>query len=123
MSVTLFPILQQSVTPIAVIRGQTRTQWGTGTFFRVAEESFLVTASHVLETAKRHGFESGLHVFDLEGRVEDGVRMRPVSLAGTVRHIAHPADVAIIELDERVASELGGRRFLRLSEVGLLPRE
>jgi hypothetical protein len=123
MSATLLPILQESVTPIAVIQGQRRMQWGTGTFFRVAEESFLVTASHVLDSAKQNKFENDLVVFNLEERTEEGRMMRPVSLAGKVNHIQHPADVAIIELDPQVVAELGGRRFLRLTDVRLAPRE
>jgi hypothetical protein len=59
----LWPTLRRSVPPIAVIREKQTLQWGTGTFFRVAEDSFLVTASHVWEEVVRRGFESDLHVF------------------------------------------------------------
>jgi hypothetical protein len=72
MVAALRPVLRESVTPIAVIQGERTLQWGTGTFFRVAEESFLVTACHVWDTAARHGFDHDLFMFDLDGRAEDG---------------------------------------------------
>lgn len=123
MASTVWPVLRQSVTPITVIQGERTIQWGTGTFFRVAEDSFMVTACHVWDEAARCGFDHDLHVFDLDGHVQGDVQMRPVPLTGTVHCVKAPPDVAIFELAPEVVSALDGRRFLRLNEVELRARQ
>ena len=123
MASTLWPILREAVTPITVIQGERSIQWGTGTFFRVAEESFLVTACHVWDEAVRCGFDHDLFIFDLGSRVEEGVSLRPVALSGTIHRVKDPPDVAVIELDTKVVAQLSACRFLRLSEVGLRPMQ
>src|SRR5262245_15216907 len=99
MAAVLRPVLRESVTPISVVRGDQTAQFGTGTFFRVADSSFVVTASHVWEEATRTGDASHLCVFGLDGRVEGGDRLRPVPFAGKVRRLPDPLDVAVLELD------------------------
>jgi hypothetical protein len=122
MTSTLMPILRESVTPIAVIKEERTIQWGTGTFFRVAEESFLVTASHVWDEAVRYKVEEDLFVFDVAGRRQDGFGLRPVHLSGTIHRAKDPPDVAVFALSPQTVSELSGCRFLRLSDVSLRPR-
>jgi hypothetical protein len=53
----LRPILIKSVVPIGCARNGEIGIAGTGTLFRVAGKSFLVTASHVFETAEAGGWE------------------------------------------------------------------
>jgi hypothetical protein len=119
MASTLWQVFRQSVTPISVIQGEQAIQWGTGTFFRVDEASFLVTACHVWEDAVRCGYERDLFVFGIDGEVQ----MKPVPLKGNLHRAKDPADVAVFALDETTVSGLGESRFLRLNEVGLRPRE
>jgi hypothetical protein len=123
MAAALSPVIRESVTPIAVIRGELTRQWGTGTFFRVADESFLVTACHVWDEATRCGFDHELFVFDLDGRVDEHVGLRPVPLSGTLHRVKDPLDVAILQLDAKVVDLLKEVRFLRLDEVTVRPRQ
>jgi hypothetical protein len=46
-----------------------------------------------------------------------------VHLSGTIYRVKDPPDVAVMALDAKVVSELRGCRFLRLGDVGLLPRQ
>jgi hypothetical protein len=122
IATALMLVLRESVTPIAVIRGEQTIQWGTGTFFRVADESFLVTASHVWEQAVRQHVEKDLHIFDVAGRREEGFSLRPVPFVGRIYRAPDPLDVAIVRLPQETVKELQGCRFLRLSEVSPRPR-
>jgi hypothetical protein len=122
MAESLRPVFRASVTPIAVIRGEQTYQWGTGTFFRVVDNSFLVTASHVWDEAARHGVDRELCAFDPGDQIEEGVSLRPVPLAGSLHRAKDPADVAVLELAPEVVGQLRGVRFLRLDQVALRPR-
>jgi hypothetical protein len=118
MAQGLWPVLRRSVTPIAAVVAMNRTiPWGTGTFLRIADNSFLVTASHVWQQAVKFGFERQLHVFDFDG----DTGLRPVPLTGTIHRIDDPVDVAVVELDSKGVSELSGRQFLRLTDISLQP--
>jgi hypothetical protein len=121
MASQLHPMFRQSVTPISFIHHDQTIQLGTGTFFRIADESFLVTAAHVYDSAERQGFHEGLHVFDLTGHGEGAAQIRPVAITGRVHRALEPWDVAVFQLDDEVALALPGRRFLRLNEVSLRP--
>jgi hypothetical protein len=122
MASTLWPVIRQSVSPITVIRDERSIQWGTGTFFRVAEDSFLVPAAHVWDAAVRQGFDGDLFIFDLGESMNAGSRARPVPISGMVHRVNDPPDVAVFELDANTVSQLPLRRFLRLNEVSLRPR-
>lgn len=122
MARTLWPLFQRAVTPIAAIRGEQTVPFGTGTFFRVADESFLVTAAHVWEEAERLGFGQELFAFDPVESAGGLFTMNAVPLAGTWHYAKDPADVAIMELDRPVVELLRGAHFLRLNEVALRPR-
>jgi hypothetical protein len=122
MASALWPLLRQSVTPIAVIQDQRTIPWGTGTFFRVVDDSFLVTAYHVFDSAMKRGVDHNLHVFDLDGNVEGNVGLRPVPLNGTLHRAKDPPDVAVLALDEKTASAIDSRHFLRMNQVRLRPR-
>src|SRR5262245_7209890 len=82
MASTIFPVLRQSVTAIAVIQGERTIQWGTGLFFRVADDSFVVTACHVWEEAVRYGFNQDLYVYRTNGDTEGEAEVHPVPLTG-----------------------------------------
>jgi hypothetical protein len=122
MASTLWPVIRKSVTPIAVIQGERTIPWGTGTCFRVADESFLVTACHVWDMAEKNGFDHDLYVFDLDGDFDGQAKVRPVPLTGRLYRVRDPHDVAVLELDSSTVSEFRTRTFLRLSEVALRPR-
>jgi hypothetical protein len=123
MAFDLLTLLRESITPISALRGEQTVQLGTGTFFRVADESFLVSASHVWEEAGRYGFGKELCVFDPDRSTETGVTfLRPVGLLGKLYRVKEPLDVAILHLDDKAVDQLKHVRFLRLDQVGVRPR-
>jgi hypothetical protein len=114
-------MLRHAVTPIAAIKEGRTIQMGTGTFLRVADAFFLVSAAHVFTAATKLGFGGCLHVFDVAGTAEGKTEIRPVPLDGTLYRMDDPPDVAVYELTGDVASALTGCHFLRLTEVGPRP--
>lgn len=113
----LAPKLASCVTPIAASVAGKTYQFGTGTFFRAADFSFLVTAAHVLQEVKRH---------DALLRLLDGpstgspTSVMDVPVPKWKAYVGDDgADVAIIPLSDKVVAGLPNRRFLRLDEVAL----
>lgn len=115
----LAPKLVRCITPIAATVESTTFQLGTGTFFRAADYSFLVTAAHVLRKAKKLGAQIRL----LDGESTDRcVKYQDVPLRKWTAYIGkEPADIGIIPLEREVVSELANRWFLRLDEVAIRP--
>ena len=109
----LTPVWVTSVTPIFAgnPNGREFFQCGTGTLFRIADKSFLVTASHVVTEAESRKF--GLYISDAPSSVAS--RSRSVPLQGRVSgHNAKRYDVCIWELPADVVAALGGRTFLSI---------
>jgi hypothetical protein len=103
MTAALQPIFAKCVVPICGERGGVAVQCGTGTLFRVADVSFLVTASHVTENARERGYQLA---------VCDAAPGAPgIPLYG--RWHGHTNfDVAVWELPSDVVNELPNRMFL-----------
>lgn len=97
------PQLEACVVPIAAHKGGAAEQYGTGTLFRVADVSFLVTASHVLEKAREQG--KGLAISD------SAPRSPSVPLYGRAQGHSH-LDVLVWELPPDTVAALPNRRFL-----------
>jgi hypothetical protein len=116
MVAALQPICIAAVTPIGWYRGDTATQWATGTFFQVAERKFLVTAAHIW---LHNGEELDLCAFELGERAPGETRMRDVPLNGHLLRAQEPADISVLELTNETANRLANRRFLRLHDVEL----
>jgi hypothetical protein len=115
----LRPILRRSVTPIVVQDGEEDRQHGTGTFFRIGDASFLLTAGHVWKDAKRS--KRQLSIFAIGGSGEGEQRLKKVPLAGRWYSSPDSFDVALIELERSVAECLGACHFLHLTDVRLWP--
>lgn len=96
--------------PIYVKQGTRFAQHGTGTPFRIADRSFLVTAAHVLTEADNYRLP--LYIADFAvGTPFELLRGRQIL-------IREPrVDVAIVELPADLTSRLTHRRFLRLADV------
>lgn len=122
MAQTLFATIRRSVTPLAVILPDRTLQWGTGTYFRVADDSFVVTAAHLWTEAVKYGVQDSLHIFDVSGEHEQGVSIRPVPLNGNVYRADDPADVALFHLDSETVSRISDAHYLRLNQVKLAPQ-
>jgi hypothetical protein len=107
----LLPKLRSAVVPIYFIcesKPVVPVQIGTGTLFRVADRSFLVTASHVFRVSEAHS--GGLYTHDMAQGAEF------VPLNGQY-HIDDDNDVTVLSLTERQTESLPTRKFLRVCET------
>jgi len=103
MHAALQPLLLRSVVPISYSGHGTLGIMGTGTLFRVADKSFLVTASHVVDTAEEQGLE--LAICDLAPTSPS------IPLHGRIQgHKSY--DVAVWELPPDVVNAIRNRTFL-----------
>ena len=103
MDDALLPLFQQCILPIYAEQDGSPVQCGTGTLFRVADTSFLVTASHVADIAAVHKYQ--LYITDAT-QGSNGI-----ALEGNL-HSERNLDVAVWELTSRVVAELPNRKFL-----------
>jgi hypothetical protein len=120
MNVGMEEILRRSVVPVygyAPELQETRLI-GSGTLFRVADQSFLVTAAHVLEDMHRRYPDDGFGTADLWGA------KKALSIQGrTFYDPASENDVGLVELSEETVERLSAFEFLRLSAVDLDPSQ
>lgn len=83
-------------------------QFGTGTLLAIADENFLITASHVFEFASRK--KCDLYIGGANGTL-------PVALGGELVSTDDYFDVAVIQIDEDVVKRLASKSFLRIGDV------
>jgi hypothetical protein len=93
---------------IILIVEQSLHQFGTGTLFRVGEESFLVTAAHVVEESTR--LKRNLC---LTGPKKNFVGLN----GGAYTSSEETFDIALIHLSKETAAGLEGSTFLILNDV------
>jgi hypothetical protein len=114
----LGPVMMQTVTPITGSLVGRTDQLGTGAFFRVSGRSFLVTAAHVLEDAKKDNYL--LRILDGGATLESQSGCKDVALPKWKAYVGQsPADVAVVPLSDEVLAALPSRRFLGPSEVAV----
>lgn len=102
----MVPILEQSVVPILRYQGDEAHAHGTGTLFRIANKSFLITASHVVEDEKHDfaipDFPSGL--INLHGELH-GNRIRDFAIwdlpSGVVDRLSHYRFLSVHQADRK----------------------
>jgi hypothetical protein len=102
---------------VAIVRtGSTAFGHGSGTLFRVADYSFVVTAKHVIRDACDGDWPIGI-----TGETE--IVETPGEWAGSPETGSQPdrglGDIAIYRLNEEQISNLGSREFVRLTDLGL----
>jgi hypothetical protein len=97
------PLLSGSVLPVVVMANGRTGLIGTGTLFRVADVSFLVTASHVLAKAKKLGGD--LYIFDHPGH-GGGIQLHGET------DLYPELDVTVWRLPEDVVAAMPNRKFL-----------
>jgi hypothetical protein len=90
---------------ILINRGENTHVHGTGTLFRIADESFLITATHVIEQANKQN----LRIAASNNRI---IPLIGMAILGEPRF-----DVAAIQLSPLVVEQLEGKLFLRLHDV------
>jgi hypothetical protein len=103
MDKALLPLFNSSVVPIFGEQNGVAIQCGTGTLFRVADRSFMVTASHVADI--RTIYDIQLYVCDARPGAEG------IPLAGAL-HSERNLDVAVLELSPEIVHRLPNRKFL-----------
>lgn len=103
-----------STVAFLVVRGRSLHVFGSGTLLRIADESLLVTATHVIEEAKA----KDMHIIladkqnktDLIPLVADGILGDRDGL-----------DVAVLQLRSQVVERIEDNAFLRLDSVSYEP--
>ena len=102
MDTALMPLFSRCVLPLYGDHRGVPVQCGTGTLFRVADISFLVTASHVTDLAKQ-----GVQLY-----ISDSLPGSPgLALEGRL-HSERNVDVAVWQLPDHVVCQLANRMFL-----------
>jgi hypothetical protein len=102
--------VREAAVPLVLVQGSTLTQFGTGTLLRIADESFVVTASHVISKAEER--QGGLCIAGPHGSF--------VPLAGEWLCSAEGhADVAVARLAAVSNQPLAEARFLRYGDVSM----
>ncbi len=97
---------------IMIERGSTLQVLGSGTLFRIAERSFVITAGHVME----QGMGATLRIIPTD--TPDSHKI--LSFAGDgMLDTTGKADVAALHLHSDVANKIDPKRFLRLDHVSL----
>ena len=99
---------------IVAATGTTLYQFGTGTLFRVADESFVVTAAHVPKVAEKKGLR--LCITGVDGFIP--LPRRWIGSAdqqyGTN---SDPFDVAVVQLGPDCVQKLTAKVFLRFDDI------
>src|SRR5262249_18359014 len=101
MDAALMPLFSKCVVPIYREKNGIAIHWGTGTLFRVADSSFMVSACHVTNLARR-----GVQLY-----ISDGVPQSPGILLEGNLHSENNLDVSVWQLAPQVVSELPNRKF------------
>ncbi len=101
-----------STVAILIRRGEQLAQHGTGTLFAVGNDCFLITAAHVLETARNAG--NAIYASNLEGKF---VQLGGEWMLSNDEASEGTLDVAGYKLSEDLKNEFQSSRFLRLSDV------
>lgn len=105
MDKDLMPVFKKCVLPIYAHYKDGLVQCGTGTLFRVADRSFLVSASHVTDLGAKRGIQ--LYITNsVPGSSE-------VALEGAL-HSERNLDVSVWELPSTVVNALPDREFLSI---------
>lgn len=110
----LTPIIWNSTIPIVVLNDGILSQQGTGSLLRVAQRHFLVTAAHVVNGIREHGYK-----FVVFGK-ERGY----IELVGPFQCLRRDSanghdqfDLTIWELDKEVVEFLADYDFVNLLDV------
>lgn len=104
MDAAMMPLFNECVVAIYAEHKGIPIQCGTGTLFRVADYSFLVSACHVTNLARK-----GVQLY-----VSDAVPKAPgIPLEGNL-HSENNLDVSVWHLAPQVVAELPNRKFLTL---------
>lgn len=106
---------KESTVAIVLVQGTVLRQFGTGTLFRVADHSFLVTAAHVAQEAPNYG--EGLCIPKANGSFVQIHGTWICSSAGQYGTATDPFDIAILRLGSSIVDGLDDESFVRLDDI------
>jgi hypothetical protein len=107
MGNSLMPLFSKCVVPIMADVDDQPVQCGTGTLFRVADYSFLVSACHVTNLARDNAKRNAIGLY-----ITDSPPGSPgIALEGNL-HSEPNLDLSIWQLTPRVVAEIPNRQFL-----------
>ena len=96
-------------------KNETLCPYGTGTLFRVADESFLVTAGHVAKDAVKSNTPLCVPTSD-----DSFVQLHGIWICSADNQYGtskDPFDIAVLKLTSKVVEKLAADSFLRLNEI------
>jgi hypothetical protein len=105
-------LVSASSVAILIELGSRLSVLGSGTLFRIAEESFVITAAHVMKDSKGKNLR-------LAPGLCNPVDVIPLQEAAILDE-RDAFDVAAVHLDSHVAEKIDPRRFLRLCNVSFI---
>ena len=110
---TLIPwdLIWNSSVLLLIQRGQTLSVQGSGTLLRIADQSYLITATHVIEESKDHNL---LIVTSAMTGYGETLPLAGACLLGDQRL----TDVAAIRLSQDIVDRLDDKLFARLTTFG-----
>lgn len=109
------PKAKESTVAIVLIHGAVLHQFGTGTLFRIADHSFLVTAAHVVEEARKY---EGLCIPTADGSFVQIHGKWICSSKGQYGTATDLFDIAVLRLSSSTVVRLDDESFLRLDGIG-----
>jgi hypothetical protein len=109
-----------STVAIVIAHNNSVHQFGTGILFRIADDSFVVTAAHVIKQAHKHGKSLGISsaTDSFISVCNDWL----CSSEGQYGALDDPLDVALYHLQQNAVERLVGKAFLRFDDIEFDPQ-
>lgn len=106
---------REAAVAIVLIHGTELHQFGTGTLLRVADQSFIVTAAHVVKDARQ--YDKSLCLPRTDGSFTQLHGDWMCSSEGQYGTTSDPFDIAVLRLDSSIVNGLTNASFLRLGDI------
>ena len=104
-----------STVAIVIVIDQNLYQFGSGILLRIADESFVITAGHVIKDAHKDNKTLGITATNESFIAVPGEWI--CSSEGQYNTEKDPFDIAIYNLPKNVVHKLDGKTFLNLSDI------
>jgi len=112
------PKAWQSTVAIVIVCGTELRQFGTGILLRIADQSFIVTAGHVIKDARKSQNSLCITCSNCSFVQVHGTWI--CSAEGQYGTTKDPFDVAVLPLDSAVVAKLSDKSFLRLDDISFI---
>lgn len=104
-----------STVAIVMVHNRNVYQFGSGILFRIADESFVVTAGHVIKGANEYDKTLGITSADDSFVAVPGEWM--CSSEGQYGKYKDPFDIAIYNIPQNTVQKLGEKKYLNLADI------